>query len=482
MRKMKQRLTGIAVLLCLLLSACGDQAVDTSAAPQQESAEQEIAAREPAEEEILYEEDQTGRKAPDNIEEDTSMYVVTTFDDVCESQAGYTIVEQADGYLSGLLDRDGSMRIDYKYDSLYFLDKSTLLMEAEYDGSKGVIDIDDNEIVPFQYDSIHTCCDNQYILAEAVTDLNVSPQGVYESLFNFTIYTLAGEEVGSFSIGPKCMGRTNYNNVYSFDDIIFIPIDEIIDSESGISLSCSCAAYKTDGTLLTTFDGAWRVTASSYNDAASAYIVCIDRSSLSSPKDYTYYEYTGSGFQELSAGVYYDYDYVGNGITAQGEYIDAATGNLIASGSADDPDKVYKKKDGLFLFNADDENGERVLVYNEMGEQILSLPGYAVKLIGGNILYKNTDTQSYKFIDLDGNAIYEERYHSYDSKGNALLLEDYDGVWSLLSPTCEILDDSETNNSGLFYDVQRAEVFSGDGYYTVCTEGTAGTEVVTYLY
>lgn len=257
--------------------------------------------------------------------------------------------------------------------------------------------------------------------------------------------------------------------IYSFGDVIFIQFSEYLDSEN---FWFSCAAYKTDGTLLTSFDD-MKIITSSYNDATSTYTVCINS---------TYYEYTGSGFQELSAGGYYDYDYVGNGITAQGEYIDAATGNLIASGSGDDPDKVYKKEDGLFLFNADDENGRRVLVYNEAGEQILSLPGCFGTLVGGNILYKNTDTQSYKFIDLDGNAIYEERYHDYDSKGNAILLEDYDGVWSLLSPTCEILDDSATNNSGLFYDVQHAKVFSGDGYYTVCTKETSGTEVVTYLY
>lgn len=50
---------------------------------------------------------------------------------------------------SGLIDKYGNIKIDFKYDDLFFLNENLLV--ANKDSKEGIIDIDENIIVPFKY-------------------------------------------------------------------------------------------------------------------------------------------------------------------------------------------------------------------------------------------------------------------------------------------------------------------------------------------
>ena len=50
---------------------------------------------------------------------------------------------------SGLIDKFGNIKIDFKYDDLFFINKNLLV--ANKDSKEGIIDVNENIIVPFKY-------------------------------------------------------------------------------------------------------------------------------------------------------------------------------------------------------------------------------------------------------------------------------------------------------------------------------------------
>lgn len=115
-----------------------------------------------------------------------------------------------DGYLYSLTDIEGNTLIDFKYDELDIIKNDSGLVIATYVDQKGVIDRNDNEIIPFEYNDIECWDDNRIFAYSRDTE-------------KIDIFDMNGKQITSIEsvnmAGARCVYPA-FNGLYYYTNII----------------------------------------------------------------------------------------------------------------------------------------------------------------------------------------------------------------------------------------------------------------------
>ena len=357
--------------------------------------------------------------------------------DLASAYRGYAIV--SDGSRYGLQDIYGTMLIDYTYDNLQFakIDDAVLLIAKQGD-SYGIIDTNNQVVVPIQFPYLHVY-GHKYLITSESNPMIIDFTN--ESPLSFSILDASGKELGVYS--P------------SEDHNTTMPISVLWHEGAADGLLCATATiYNSvrDVTNTKVFtdvilpDGTITVTGEDY-DLSHVFSDPLTNYTALHTKDVN----VDIGFVLDSKGIpigggrffaICGWDLNGHAVTNEYNAYDGKTTYYVTG--IETGDKIEELKyapdreitDSLILFQRQ--------VFDKDKNHLLDVTDTA-HLLGDKILYEDVDTGIWHFVDKAGNNVYDERYidfyHFTDESHSAYLLKKDDGNVIMLSENGDLLDE-----------------------------------------